>query len=60
MSLLTELLGPDIISASLEEVKALIKLAPTELKERKSYLLKDYASIRGIELTTQDFKDIGV
>lgn len=60
MSLLTELFGTEIISAPLEEVKELIRNVPSKLFEKKSYLLKDFAAIRGIELTKEDFEDIGV
>lgn len=60
MSLLTELFGKEILLASLAEVKEKIKNLPTEQKEKKSYLLKDYASIKGIILTQADYDEIGI
>lgn len=58
MSLLTELFGEDVINETLDQVKARINSLPDTLNERKSYLLKDYSKIAGIELNEQDFNDI--
>lgn len=55
MSLLTELFGDEIINASLAEVKQKIKSLPPSLKEKRSYLLKDYAAIKGIVLSAGDY-----
>ena len=59
MSLLTELFGPEILLDDLDGVKEKIRDLPPTLKEKKVYLLKDYASIKGIFLTSNDFDDIG-
>lgn len=58
MSLLTELFGPDVLKVSLPELKEMIKNLPAVQRERRSYLLKDYARIKSIELTKQDFADV--
>lgn len=58
MSLLTELFGLDVVKISLPELKELIMQLPPAQRERRSYLLKDYARIKNIELTAQDFKDV--
>ena len=58
MSLLTELFGPDAMKVSLVEIKEMIKNLPDIQKERRSYLLKDWARIKNVELTAQDYKDI--
>lgn len=58
MSLITELFGEDILSAPLYEVKEKIKDIPYDLKEKRSYLLKDYARIKDIKLTKKDFEDV--
>ena len=58
MSLITELFGPEILLASLAGAKEAIKNAPPTLAEKKDILLKEYASIKGIILTKQDFNDI--
>lgn len=58
MSLLTELFGPDILKVSLTEIKELINNLPDVQKERRSYLLKDWARLKNVELTAQDYKDI--
>jgi len=59
MSLLTEIFGSSILEVTLDGLKQHIKKLPPTLREKKSYLLKDYARIRGIQLTAQDFIDIG-
>lgn len=58
MSLLTELFGDEIINASLAEVKQKIKNLPPTLKEKRLYLLKDYAAIKGIVVSTEDFDEV--
>ena len=58
MSLLTELFGPDAYKVSLPELKEMIKNLPNVQKERRSYLLKDWAAINKVDLTEQDFRDI--
>jgi len=60
MSLLTELFGMEILNATLDEIKKEINALPPTQKERRSYLLHDWASISGVELTTSDFSDVGV
>jgi hypothetical protein len=60
MSLLTELFGEEILSASLDEVKAKIMSLPPVQQERKTYLLHDWAAIKGYTLTQKDFEDIKV
>lgn len=58
MSLVTELFGMDVLNKSLDELKELIKAMPPAQRERRSYLLKDFARIKNIELTQQDFADV--
>ena len=58
MSLLTELFGPDAAKVSLEEIKEMIKILPDVQKERRSYLLKDWARLTHTDLMGQDYKDI--
>lgn len=58
MSMVTELFGEEILSNTLEEVKAKIRMIPPTSRERRSYLLKDYAAIKGITLTQDDFRDV--
>ena len=58
MSLLTELFGPDVLLENLETVKDLINSLPPTLREKKDILLKEYASIKGVNLTKTDFNDI--
>lgn len=58
MSLVTELFGTEILTASLSELKEKIKQLPDVQKERYAYLLKDYAKIKGITLTKEDFDDV--
>ncbi len=58
MSLITELFGPEILLDDINGVKGKIKNLPPTLTEKKDYLLKDFATIKGIKLTGQDFKDI--
>ena len=60
MSMIVELFGVRILEASLDEIKTAIKSVPFGLKERKAYLLKEYATYRGITLTDGDFRDIGL
>lgn len=60
MSMLVELFGDRILEASLNEIKAKIKGLSFGLKERRAYLLKEYAGYRGIKLTEGDFHDIGL
>jgi hypothetical protein len=59
MSLATEIFGEGVWRLTLDGFKEAIKKLPPTLREKKSYLLKDYAKIRGILLTTQDFVDVG-
>jgi hypothetical protein len=58
MSMVTELFGPEILNADLGEVKRQIRMLPPAQKERRSYLLHDWASITGMQLTQQDFRDV--
>ena len=58
MSLLTELFGPEILLATLEEVKQQILNLPETIKEKKTILLNEYAQIKNITLIGQDFDDI--
>ena len=58
MSLLTELFGPDAAKVSLADIKEMIKILPDVQKERRSYLLKDWARLTNTDLTAQDYKDI--
>lgn len=59
MSMLTELWGIEATSWTLEQVKAAIRAMPPIWSERKSYILKDYANIKGIKLEHKDFTDVG-
>lgn len=56
--MLTELFSPDIVKASLKDVKYKINALPHTWQERRSYLLHEYAAITGTKLTADDFKDI--
>ena len=58
MSLLTELFGEEALAFTLEEVKEKIKKLPRASREKKAYLLKDFAAITGIKLIGTDFEDI--
>ena len=60
MSLLTELFGPEVVNESLDDIKKRINALPPTQMERRSYLLHDYAAIRGIKLTRDDFADVRV
>lgn len=57
MSMVTELFGEKILLASLAEVKEKIKSVPADRRERFGYLLNEYAIIKGIKLTKEDFDD---
>lgn len=59
MSMLTELFGDEILHATLDQVKQKIKILPQTLKEKRAYLLKDFAAITGTILKEQDFRDVG-
>lgn len=59
MSLVTELFGPKIVYATLDELKSKILRLPKIWSERKSYLLHDFARIRGLKLKHSDFTDVG-
>ena len=59
MSMLTELFGPAAILMGLNEVKEKIKALPPSLREKKSYLLKEYEAITGIEVVSKDYNDVG-
>jgi len=58
MSMITELFGDIVLTATVEEIKVLINGLPHTQEERRSYLLHDWASIRGITLTASDFLDV--
>jgi len=58
MSLLTELFGETILSASLAELKDKIKKLPPTQQERHTYLLHDWAAITGVKLSPKDFEDV--
>lgn len=60
MSLLVELFGEEIFTASLSEVKNKIKKLPPTRAERRGYLLKEYATLVGIELSEEDFEDVSL
>ncbi len=58
MGMLLELFGEDAYKASLPEIKSLIMTAPPVSREKRSYMLKEYARVNNIKLTSQDFKDV--
>jgi len=58
MSMLLELFGDEILNATLSQVKEKIKSLPQTIKERRSYILKDFALLTGTILKEQDFRDI--
>lgn len=58
MSLITEVFGDDILLASLAEVKQKIKNTPVDRRERRTYLLKDWAAIKGVKLSQIDFEEV--
>lgn len=58
MSMVVEYFGDKILKESLDEVKREIKRTPYGLKERKGYMLKEWAAIKGVTLTDRDFRDV--
>ena len=58
MSLIIEYFGEEIFDYSFEDVKKSIREVEHGLRERKGYMLKEYAKIKGIALTAQDYNDI--
>lgn len=60
MSMITELFGEKILLADLEQVKLMIRGLPPTQKERRSYLLKDWAAATGNELEQSDYLDVEV
>jgi hypothetical protein len=60
MSMITELFGEKVLSMHIDVVKNMIKHLPPTQKERRSYLLKDWAVATGNELTQDDYSDVEV
>jgi len=60
MSLATEVFGEEVLRDSFAEFKEKVKTVPTDLREKKAYLLKDFAAIKGIKLTQKDYDEVGV
>lgn len=58
MSLLMQLFGEKILQTSFADIKKKIRDLPPTRVERRGYLLKEYANIKGIELTKKDFDDV--
>ena len=58
MAMLIELFGPDILNATLDEVKTRIRALPPSQQERRSYLMHEWSVIKGVELTQDDFFDV--
>ena len=56
--MMTEIFGIECLSWTKEEVKDAIKKLPSALAEKRSYLLKDFASITGMSVTEQDYTDL--
>jgi len=56
--MIVELFGEEILRASLFDVKEKIKSIPSDRAERRSYLLKEYATIKGITLTKEDYQNV--
>jgi hypothetical protein len=56
--MITELFGKDILTASLDVVKAKIRALPPTQKERRVYLLHDWAAATGKKLVEEDFLDV--
>ena len=59
MSLLTELFGQEALNDTLEEVKKKINSLPPSLKEKKTYLLHEFAILTGIFLKEEDYREVG-
>lgn len=58
MSMIQELFGDDIFAKSLAEAKDKIKALPQARREKRAYLLKEFAAITGILLKTEDYRDV--
>lgn len=58
MSMLLELFGDEIQYLSLKQVKEKIRTVPADRRERRGYLLKEFAVITGTVLKEQDYRDI--
>ena len=58
MALLIELFGDQVLTMTLDEVKAKIKSLPPIQKERRSYLLHEWSTITGNPLTQDDFIEV--
>jgi len=58
MTLLVELHGKDVVGESLESVKSLIRSTPATRLDQRETMLREFAAIRGIELTALDFEGI--
>lgn len=56
--MITELFGEEALQKSVDEIKSLIRGLPPTQKERKSYLLHDWAAATGTELTADDFLEV--
>ena len=58
MALITEIFGTEITAQSLEFVKEHIKYLASASDVEKATMLKEFAAIRGIDLSAQDFADL--
>lgn len=59
MSMATELFGIGVLKLSLPELKALINKLPPAARERKSYIMNDWARLKRVELTENDYIEVG-
>lgn len=60
MSMIVELFGDKILLADIEQVKLMVRGLPETQKERRSYLLKDWAAATGNKLEQSDYSDVEV
>ena len=56
--MIIDLFGEKILTRPLSEVKDAINTLPSSLKEKRAYLLKEFAQIAGIVLTGEDYNDV--
>lgn len=56
--MLVELFGKEVLYQPLANVKAMIRSLPPSQKERRSYLLHEYAVLTDTELSDSDFKEV--
>ena len=58
MSMITEIFGREVLYYTKEQVIQKIKSLPPSLREKRAYLLKDFAVLTGVVLTEEDYRDV--